>query len=539
MSDQAAGREATGQDQAPAPMFDSGGMSQPDQNPLDQNPLVRRIRANPIGSVAISLLSILAAWLLVLPSFLPMLKFASDSYAALNVPPYLTVTDSAQVVDTNDRWTTVAATFTIKNSSGRNIRIIQSWFNLYGYRIGVGGASDEVPGDQYTQAALTSMNQERASQDTIVSRYALELNKGSQEAVLYSGQLVDTTPWFQPGREFSGHLLFPVKTGFYDVVRFRADVAISTNDQNICKAWKTGGMGELFGDAYLKTTNGPSLPSVPAFGVSHSTSGSDVDCQKQDSIREALRRDGPAWVGGAATAASRVASDLDAAANFWETSNTGASDQPDRSNPDKRKAQGDAYRDSAFGNVWASAGSATCALDRLQKASVDPSIRDAVDGRSNAGELPTRSLDYRVPPGNTLKGGEALLVGAKCADGYYVDVPRVPLPWPPGCPDWSTEASTTVVAQSTPLRLLQDATLNLTGMSELLMDPITDRQSFEDASAARLMATRIGACASELRAVSQRLESAWLGYWRSSIDDAYAASGLNLVYAIAEVRTAR
>ena len=487
----------------------------------------------------ISIPSLLAAWLVVLPNFLPIVKFASDSYAALNVPPYLTVSNSAQVVETNDRWTILDASFAINNKSGRNLHIIQSWFNLYGYRIGVGGRLDEVPSDQYAHALFTSMNEERASQDTIVSRYALEVNKGSQAAVLYSGQLVDTTPWFQPGREFSGHLLLPVKAGFYDVLRFRADVAISTNDQNICTFWKTGGMSELFGDAYLRADNGPSLPSVPGFGISHSISSSDARCAQQDSIREALRRDAPAWVSSAAAAASGVSSNLAAAANLWEPSGNGPSDQLDRSNRDKRQAQGDFYRDRAFDNVWASAGSAFCAIDRLQKASVDASLRDAIDGRSELGQPAIKSVDYHLPSGKTLNGQDAFIVDAKCSDGYYVDVPRIALPWPPGCPDWTSGEAQRRLAESTPLRMLQDAAMNTTAMYELLMDPIADRRSFEDPAFARMMASRIATCASELRAASERVQSAWVGYWRSSIDDAYAASGLNLAYAVTEVRIPR
>jgi hypothetical protein len=157
-------------------------------------------------------------------------------------PPNLLLSSSIDEVGRKDSWIVLNVRSSIVNKSNRRLKILHSWFNMYGYRFPPSG-HEEMSTEDYGLTMLSRVNVEAATEDTHSSRY-----KRDEVEVLYSGKMMETGAIFQINEDYATQLVFNVKESAHDVVRFRFDVTITTEEEYLCTEWATGGRGEVWAD---------------------------------------------------------------------------------------------------------------------------------------------------------------------------------------------------------------------------------------------------------------------------------------------------
>jgi hypothetical protein len=471
--------------------------------------------------------ALVAALLAVVPAAaqygLPVFEFAYKTwFAPLSVPPYIIVDNSLQVIGTDGPWTIARATFSVTNKSGRDVRLQQSWFNLYGLPVHRTPDLTLVPQLTFQHTTDRKILSGAAAQDTTTSRYAIDASSNARADVLASGQLLDSVPWFQMGRETSGELVFRVKSDTYASLRFQTYVAVSTVD--VCKNWTHGGRGELVGQAYFdqNTPRGRDRAWLPGFIVDHAVFGyGSTPCSVQRDIREAWGDDtGPVggWIDQGGQYATAAADVLDRSASLYQPRLVGS---PLVSSAATDRVMNAAI-DAPYQQMNQSTGNLFCAIDRLQRIlDTEAAVNDALDGANGgAADQPAALMDFNVKGDESGSGVQTW----PCPHRTI----RFPTAPPPSAPCAQPDAS--AVDTRTMLKRLDDTTANLVAV-------YASYRAASNLTPEVLQATSqdIRRCVAELDRVREDLDESWTTYWKQTNDQAYASAGLNLSSSVSEV----
>ena len=209
-------------------------------------------RSLTLGRVIVGGKLVLAAGALIagLVKVQPLVEVGHKAYIEpLQVPPNLSIETSIEEIGRRNSWISLKVRTSVSNRSSRNVKIVHSWFNMYGFRFPESGLPP-LDVDSYVASLHERMKGDPAVEDTFVSRYSHDKHAATPVYVLHSGKYMDRKPWFQAGEEFSTQLVFHVRDEEYDAIRFRIDLTVAADDTYLCEDWHAGGRGEVWADAY-------------------------------------------------------------------------------------------------------------------------------------------------------------------------------------------------------------------------------------------------------------------------------------------------